>query len=180
MTMGTRGLYGFYRDGETKATYNHFDSYPECLGKSIVAFIQHTSVEEMNKIFDHIVLIDENSQPTKEQIKACLSYYDGRVSEQSTEDWYCLLRKAQGDLNVYKQGLKYMIDSQDFIKESLFCEWAYIINLDNNTLEVYEGFQDKPSESRYARDIPRNGYYSCRLIATIDFENLEEFDKLVS
>lgn len=33
--MGTRGMYGFYRNGVTKATYNHFDSYPEWLGKKL-------------------------------------------------------------------------------------------------------------------------------------------------
>ena len=62
-----------------------------------------------------------------------------------TDDWYCLLRHAQGDLNVYKNGLRYMIDNHDFIKDSLFCEYAYIINLDTKRLEFYVGFQKTPA-----------------------------------
>ena len=30
--MGTRGMNGFISQGETKAAYNHFDSYPTGLG----------------------------------------------------------------------------------------------------------------------------------------------------
>ena len=37
--MGTRGLWGFRKDGKDKLTYNHFDSYPDCLGHTIVEFL---------------------------------------------------------------------------------------------------------------------------------------------
>ena len=35
----------------------------------------------------------------------------------------------------------HMIDSHRFMADSLFCEWAYIIDLDNMRLLVYKGFQ---------------------------------------
>ncbi len=42
--MGTRGAYGFYYKTEKetieKVTYNHYDSYPECLGYNILQFIK--------------------------------------------------------------------------------------------------------------------------------------------
>ena len=34
--MGTRGAFGFLVDGETKVTYNHWDSYPSGLGQDLV------------------------------------------------------------------------------------------------------------------------------------------------
>ena len=36
LTMGTRGLYGFRKNGIDKLTYNHLDSYPDWLGKKVV------------------------------------------------------------------------------------------------------------------------------------------------
>ena len=163
--MGTRGFYGFRKNGEDKLTYNHFDSYPDCLGETIVRFCKETSIEEMNEIFDRIVLVNEGDKSTKAQILECAEYYNGSVSNQSIEDWYCLLREAQGNPDVYKHGLKYMIDNQNFIKDSLFCEYAYIINLDANYLEFYVGFQKEPCDlNRYGTE-EDNGYYPCKLVA---------------
>ena len=139
--MGTRGAYGFHKDGVDKITYNHFDSYPIGLGADVAAFVcQHTD-EEMNAIFDRIILVATNEKPTGDQIAECMPFFDGNVSEQTPEDWYCLLRKAQGNLEAYAGGLRYMVDQADFLKDSLFCEWGYVINLDKGVLEIYRGFQ---------------------------------------
>ncbi len=174
--MGTRGAFGFYRGGVDKITYNHFDSYPAGLGEKIVRFCQETSIEEMNEIFNRIEVVDfHSSKPTPEQIEECRPYLDLRVSHQSEEDWYCLLREAQGGLDVWKNGLRYMIDDADFLKDSLFCEWAYVINLDWDALEIYRGFQKSPTNNRYSarrysikevitETTETDVYYSCKLI----------------
>lgn len=36
-----------------------------------------------------------------------------------------------------------MLDGIDFIKDSVFCEYAYIINIGTQELEVYLGFNKK-------------------------------------
>lgn len=162
--MGTRGCYGFRKNGIDKLAYNHFDSYPDYLGSEIVTFCKETSIREMHDIFDRIVLVEELSKPTEKQIEECSFWYDGNVSNQTPEDWYCLLRNAQGDLNAYKNGLKYMIDNCYFIKDSLFCEYAYVINLDTNCLEFWVGFQKEPNEdNRYGTE-KTDGYYPCKMI----------------
>lgn len=172
--MGTRGLYGFRKNGIDKLTYNHFDSYPDYLGQIMVEFCKTTSVEEMNKIFDRVVLVEEGSTPTKEQIVECAEFYNGSVSTGQIEDWYCLLRNAQGNPNVYKHGLKYMIDNQGFIKDSLFCEYAYIINLDEECLEFYVGFQKEPDEyNRYGTESD-DGYYPCKLLEEYSLGEINE------
>ena len=38
--MGTSGAIGFVVDGKEFVAYNHFDSYPENLGKEVVEFIR--------------------------------------------------------------------------------------------------------------------------------------------
>ena len=166
--MGTRGLYGFRKNGIDKTTYNHWDSYPDYLGEIMVKFCKETSIKEMNDIFDRIILVEENRKPTKAQIVECIEYYNGNVSTQTPEDWYCLLRNAQGNPNVYKNGLRYMIDSDGFIQDSLFCEYAYIINLDTNCLEFWVGFQKEPCESnRYGTETHDNmgKYYPCKMVS---------------
>jgi hypothetical protein len=84
-----------------------------------------------------------------------------------------LLREAQGDLTAFKKGLRYMIDYANFLKNSLFCEWGYVINLDTNQLEVYRGFQKKPNDNRYVVSKPDDGYYNCALAHTFDIEFLQ-------
>lgn len=172
--MGTRGCYGFRKNGIDKLTYNHFDSYPDGLGETMVEFCKETSIAEMRKIFDRIILIREDSKPTSKQIEECIAYYDGNVSEQRPEDWYCLLRDAQGNPDAYKAGLNYMINNNDFIKDSLFCEYAYIINLDEECLEFYIGFQKTPCEdNRYGTESEDN-YYPCKLVAEFGLGAINE------
>ena len=177
--MGTRGCYGFRKNGIDKLTYNHYDSYPNGLGSDVVKFCKETPVKEMNAIFDMIVLVDESGMPNAEQIAECMKYYDGMVSNKSTDDWYCLLRHAQGDLNAYKNGLKYMIDNHDFIKDSLFCEYAYIINLDTKRLEFYVGFQKAPDvTNRYGVEDDR-GYYPCKMVASYPLNSKRTAEQIV-
>jgi len=167
--MGTRGAYGFRKNNEDKLTYNHFDSYPEWLGNEVVDFCKSVSIKELNEIYDRIELIDtNNSTPTPEQIKKCEPWTDLGVSEQSTSDWYCLLRKAQGNLAVYKEGIPYMPNHNNFILDSLFCEYAYIINLDDNVLEFWRGFQDyeDPSGCNRYGETKDGRYGPCRLLGT--------------
>jgi hypothetical protein len=172
--MGTRGAYGFYKGGVNKITYNHFDSNPEDLGMDIVNYIKSKTIGELNNDFDIITMVKSDDKPTTEQLLKCADYYDGNVSNQSPEDWYCVLREAQGDLDAHvKTG--FMIDNEDFLKDSLFCEWAYIINLDTNKLEVYEGFQKKKSKTRYQPEKSDwQGYWGCKLIKEFPLdENIE-------
>lgn len=180
--MGTRGLYGFRKGGVDKTTYNHYDSYPDYLGEIMVRFCQNTSIKEMNEIFDRIVLVDNSKRPTKTQIDECIKYYDGSVSEQSVDDWYCLLRETQGNPNVYKHGLKYMIDDHSFIENSLFCEYAYIINLDTNCLEFWVGFQTKPyTNNRYGTETHDNlgKYYPCKMVSYYPLDTEQTAQEIV-
>ena len=69
---------------------------------------------------------------------------DLNVSTKSLDDWYCLLRKLQGNLSSYiNKVVPYMENGNDFIDDTLFCEWAYIINLDTNKFEVIYGWNNR-------------------------------------
>ncbi len=182
--MGTRGVVGFHKKGVDKIAYQQYDSYPEGIGSDVVEFVRNTSIFAMHQIFDGIEVVSNEVKPTPEQIAHCEPWTDLGVSEQSTADWYCLTRDAQGNLEVYKAGLRYMLDAADFLKNSLYCEWGYIINLDENVLEIYQGFQSSPQDNRYVTYEPYNGvnyepyngvnadYYNCALIAKFPLNNV--------
>jgi len=157
--MGTRGAYGFRIDGIDKVTYNHFDSYPDGLGWDVLEFISKSkSFDELKNLASSIVVVDDKIKPTPEQIEETFQWANLKVSSGDVEEWYVLLRDAQGDLNAFYDGLKYMIDNRTFLFNSLFCEYAYIINLDEGVLEFYKGFNKSPNgQGRYA--VPPDDYY---------------------
>lgn len=154
--MGTRGLLGFRADQKDYLTYNHFDSYPDCLGEAMVGFARvwgskAKQAELKNRVVS-LKMVGDNDAPTPEIIAKAkkLGLYDPSVSTGRETEYYALLRKAQGEPDQYL-AIGVMPDGADFALESLFCEYAYIINLDTGELEFYEGFnQDWNAEGRYA------------------------------
>jgi len=187
--IGTRGTYGFYKDGVTKVTYNHWDSYPSSLGDSIKDFLVNTKREQLDEIFDRIRLVRADEKPTSEDIEKLKPFYNGDVNGGS-EEYYNFLRETQGDLKAYVDypELDVMIDSEDFLQDSLFCEWAYIINLENDTLEIYKGFQTEPSTSRYENEetikeakeksmkMSMDTYYAVSMIKEVPLSEIKDFD----
>jgi hypothetical protein len=150
--MGTRGFYGVVIDGDVKITYNHFDSYPDGLGSSILKQVKYLMDDpaEFRKMALAMLLVNEDSKPTPEQIANLKGFHDSTVSTGEPTEWYSLLRNMQGDLAAnLSQGV--MIDSGEFPLDSLFCEWGYLVDLDEGVFEVYQGFQKQaPTEGRWA------------------------------
>ncbi len=186
--MSTRGAIGFRIDGQDKVTYNHSDSYPSCLGADVVGFIRKTPINDMVEAACRIELVTDGEKPTPEQIQDRSMFCNPRVGNQSQGGWYSLLRDAQGDLSAYTNGLMYMIDSHTFLRDSLCCEYAYIINLDDMTLEFYQGFNhSKDAPGRYAKfedeESWRNGsdrYFGVRLVKTYTLLQLKALRSSVS
>ena len=73
-----------------------------------------------------------------------------------------------------------MVDNHNFIKDSMFCEYAYIINLDEECLEFYVGFQNEPSEyNRYGTE-KEDGCYPCKMIAYYSLDTNKTIEEIVS
>jgi hypothetical protein len=171
--MGTRGVMGFRFNGIDKLVYNHYDSYPAGLGNDLLKWLQHVQgdLPTVEAAVQGLTSIAGRA-PTAEDIERLQPWTDLTVGEQRTQDWYCLLRLAQGDPGqVLKAG--FFDPANDFILDSLFCEWGYIVNLDERTFEVYRGFQKQAhAKGRYAAHAPQRGYYPCALVAAIPFAEL--------
>ena len=166
--MGTHGVVGVVKNGQTKATYNHFDSYPEGMGVTVLKDVKNCDLEKARENFDKIKLIeDDEDTPPKELLKLYSEYGNPGVRGLSTnteiKNWYQLLRKAQGTLKPFLNGtITHMIDSAYFAK-SPSCEWAYIVNLDTEKFEVWSyhklikqyDLHDLPSGEAFLRDLGR-------------------------
>lgn len=168
--MSTRGLYGVVIDGEVKASYNHYDSYPEGLGLQILKEINAGTLTADRARTMQVV--DEGSEPTNEQINIMVDagLHNPSVSTGQVAEWYSLMRESQGKLSV-NLDVGFMIDSLDFAADSLFCEWGYLVNFDTNRLEVYEGFNGHTPVGRF-QDMKRQGnskYQPITLVAEIPF-----------
>lgn len=176
--MGTRGIMGVRLGNRDYLTYNHFDSYPEGLGQSMIedvrTMLREIGHDGMKLLVENLKLVDEDAKPTPAEIEVLKEHHDPNVSTGQVEEWYSLLRDLQGKLrDTLRSG--YMIDSHEFINSSLFCEWGYIVNLDTGKFEVYEGFQKLPHEKgRYANNKGESGYWPCALVAEFDIRNLPD------
>ena len=175
--MGTRGIFGIRKNGTDKCSYNHYDSYPDYLGKIMSTFCAKHTPEETSELYDRITLIGNvDKEITEAETK--------KLNEDGLETvgddgkplgWYNVLRDFQGELEkliVLKH--PFMWDDSSFIKNSLFCEYGYIINLDTNKLEFWKGWQTKPQPgNRYGEESDRDGYYPCRLVKMFDLPIVE-------
>lgn len=150
--MSTNGALGFRINKKDKIMYNHMDSYPHGLGNDVLEFIRSYSLENIKQKALEIVMVNSDTSPNEKQIKLCQPWTVGGIGSVDNLDWYSLLRGVQGNLSAYMNGLPYMKDSQGFLCNSLYCEYAYIINLDTNELEFYSGFNKKcrKTKGRYA------------------------------
>ena len=148
----TNGASGFKIDNEYKVTYNHYDSNPDGLGEDVVNFVKEViktrgGLNKLKRNVSKLKLVRSGVPASKTNQKKYKRYANMDVSTRKITEWYVLLRNAQGIdgiRDIYNGKLDIMINSLSFLRDSDFCEYAYIINLDENRLEFYEGGSKTP------------------------------------
>ncbi len=183
--MGTRGTIGVRSNGNLYGVYNHFDSYPESLGQEIVNFcktLDSNSISDLKEKFSKVVVVDEKDiAPVEEQERyIAAGFFNGNVADGQTYNWYCLLRNIQGIeyiKTVQSGACQHWIDGLAFLQDSLFCEYAYILNLDDEVLEFYEGFNKEADENSplpYEQVADKDGYYPVRFKGNVALDAIPE------
>lgn len=164
--MSTRGFVGFVIDGTEKIAYNHFDSYPGGLGVDVLGWLRGAEplLPRLKNAARALRVVDPASTPSAEDIDRLREFADLGVGTQSVDDWYVLLRKTQGSPGLMLDA-GYIEDAGTFPTDSLFAEWGYIVDLDADVFETYEGFQGAAHDKgRFAGRPPGSqGYYPCAL-----------------
>jgi hypothetical protein len=186
--MGTRHLIAVQKDNQYKvAQYGQWDGYLSGQGDSILKFFHANDLETFRNKVDNCFF------GTQEQIdEAYASYTDGNgwmTMEQSdafSKSEFAHLSRNTGadilDIILKSNGPLMLSDQIDFANDSLFCEYAYVIDLDKDILEVYQGFNTDPlpEGARFTGVAKEDGdYQAVKLVASFSLASLpENFDEL--
>lgn len=136
--MGTRHSIFIQQGGEYKlAKYGQWDGNPGGQGSLILEFLLGLNKTGWKAFRANAAKLGAMSKEDCEGVD--------KIENWATKfPW--LSRDAGADI------LKYVMDGVctktvldlEFVKDSLFCEWAYVIDFDKNTFEVYKGFRKTP------------------------------------
>jgi len=176
--MGTRHLIAVVLGGGFKiAQYGQWDGYPEGQGVAVLKFAQSADMEAFK------AKLRELSWITEEQVKQV------NDTPNWSEAFPHLTRDAGADvLTMVADADKalFLQDRSSFGGDSLFCEWAYVLDLDAGRLEVYRGFNKAKTaaDSRFPSGADwldtSEGYEPVRLVKLFDLKNLPNAEQFVS
>ncbi len=199
--MGTRGLTAVIVDGERKiAQYGQWDHYPSGQGLTVLAFCRDVMADDAKRdeFIANLRRCRFETPADEAERDAWLASIgvgaSGLMDMLQYEQWkkrYPLLTRDNGaeilDLVASAgDGPVVLQDSWDFGADSLFCEWAYVIDATAGTLEVYRGFNKRPATGRFATMRPeRDDYTPITLAKTYriaalpaDADFVEELEKI--
>lgn len=205
--MGTRNLICVYEDGDYKvAQYCQWDGYPEGQGFGILNFMREEgNLERLRTALKKfkLVRVDSDNPFFKAYDERCPHFVEGEgyTEDKRTEadkHWFTtyisrdLGSKVLNHIVEYNGNAEILLkDSRDFAGDSLFCEWAYVIDFDKMTFETYKGFNTDPvpAHERFANapvdpeSITLEGgkqYQPVRHVVTFDLRALPTNEEFLS
>lgn len=186
--MWTRNLTIVISNNNIKvAKYCQWDGYLEGHGKSILKFLKEIDLKILKQKVDKLKFITDDelnatyisvgSNPDDQYIS-----YD--LHKKYSEMYKHLSRDIGSEiLDIIYNSNKVIktINDYEFAKESLFCEYCYVIDLDKNTFEVFKGFNRIPLDEGdrfYHLQNSSSEYKPVKILKSFDLNNLpteEEF-----
>ena len=183
--MGTRNLTIVHKNGEYKvAQYGQWDGYPGGLGVTLLNFLKNVNMDSFRNAIDNV------SFYTKEEIGEINKTIDEIRKDIPNYSWQKDFPQLSRDtgvdiLNLITfKGVNKVNNSIDFAADSLFCEWAYVIDIDTNKFEVYKGFnhEELNSDERFyfledkrdKENIVGKDYHPIKFVKSYDLNNLPD------
>lgn len=212
--MGTRHLTIVVQDEETKvAQYGQWDGYPEGQGQNILDFLNCANGNRRYSVKDKEnkgMQTDIDFEVFRQQVRRCKFLSNEEIDAKWKQlgadgsGWVSMdiadameKKYPQFSRNIGSDILKLIYfgealelqNSIEFVEDSLFCEWAYVIDLDNNVFEVYQGFNHEPltKEDRFFRDgvfdqktyEPYDKFYPIRIAASWPLDDLPSYQEFI-
>lgn len=169
--MSTSCIYGFYKKGILKVDYNHSDSYPSGFGKDVVAFIRENFLEELQELYDKILVVPRKGTPNEEQMKELRENdIDLDFGREEGFNWELISICNHKFFEYYKKSVYFMPDCSEWFYAGQ--EWVYLINLDDNLFEVYK--IKYKNDCAQNNDLEEKNRYKDRykLLAEFDLSNV--------
>jgi hypothetical protein len=149
--MGTRNLICvFYRGRFVIAQYSQWDGYPEGQGMTILNFLLNSqNIERLKQGLQYIVILDDEDLeqyqqpgmggPAHTNCKCCgkgdadVPPFPPSLSRDTGAKILEMVAQATPETRVP------ISLNLEFANDDGFCEWAYVVDLDNEAFEVFSG-----------------------------------------
>ncbi|KAK4042076.1 hypothetical protein C8A01DRAFT_44852 [Parachaetomium inaequale] len=199
--MGTRHLICIFWKGKwVIAQYGQFDGYPDGQGAKIVKFlavarnidnlkaglehhIYQPTTDEIDAIWAECEAWDEDREAQglmyDRRMFGINQLYPSMARETSAGILGIIARASQTEQGedgaeggAEKKPKKIPVHLElEFANNTLFCEWAYVIDLDKEVLEVYGGGERKHDGHRF-KDVGAEGDPVPAFICSFDFSEI--------
>lgn len=187
--MGTRHLIMVIHKEETKiAQYGQWDGYPSGQGVTVLNFLKKVKIDKFKEKLKNVRFMNEDDEKKLSEFMESIGVSDGWMDMEQAAKYHkaypYMTRNVGAEIlnMVYKsKGDVLLQDSTSFANDSLFCEWAYVIDLDKNQLEVYEGFNKTELEKsqRFEYMDGEGDYFPIRCIKIYPLDDLPTPSKFV-
>ncbi len=184
--MGTRHSILVQIDNKYKvAQYGQWDGYPSGQGVTILGFLISLMQEGENGVNKFKNQLRElksiSSEELRKKWKECgaddSGWVDITVSNKFKAKYPYLYRDCGADIlqMIWDGKCEEVFLNLEFVKDSLWCEWVYVVDFDKNVFEVYEGFNEEPlnkDDRFYSREDIDKEYYPVKLVKSYSLKEL--------
>lgn len=189
--MGTRGLTAVMVDGVYRiAQYGQWDHYPSGQGVTALAFLRTMDEPKFREALGLCrFLTDAEHKAMWDRLNIKGEWITmGESARFYAQPEARLLHRDHGAkvlaLVMEGEGERLLSNSITFAGDSLMCEYAYVVDLDKRTFEVFKGFNKGPMDAttdRFAESpTDGNGYSPVRLIGSFSLDNLPTDDEFTA
>lgn len=180
-------------NGETKiAQYGQWDGYPEGQGKTALEFLRGVDLDKFRARLAQLRWL------TKEEGEEIDKLPDGLwqkmhpyLSRDRGADILNLVMynkyTSSRDTVLFGGEIIGLVDQSSFAADSLSNEWTYVIDLDKNTFEVYQGFNTEPVKEgerfynlKDAYKASSATYYAVRHLKTYPLSELPTYEQFIA
>ena len=128
--VSTSGYIRFVTNGQSKESYNHYDSMPDDLGITVLHWLRAASrdPDTLRQAITNLKLVGGMPGPTEADVAKFHMYADSHVGDPNTS-WHALLRGTQGDPAA-------ILDCGYTDEDGQQGAWTYEVNCDEQTFSV--------------------------------------------